>query len=328
MKILIVGGAGYIGSHVARTFLDKNYSVTVFDNLSSGCRENLFKEAEFIEGDIRDAGEISAAMQKGFDGFIHLAAFKAAGESMVSPEKYSVNNISGAINLLNAAAAHGVSLCVFSSSAAVYGEPKYLPLDEKHPCDPENYYGFTKLEIERLLQWYDRLKNLRFAALRYFNAAGYDVSGRIKGLERNPANLLPAVMEVAAGIRQKIEIFGNDYDTPDGTCIRDYIHVTDLADAHVLAFEHLVKNTKSFIINLGSDNGISVTAMVEKARTVTGRPIPSAIVPRRKGDPVRLVASSKKANELLGWKARLSDAETLLSSTWNMYKNTGQIKKR
>ena len=210
--------------------------------------------------------------------------------------------------------------CVFSSSAAVYGEPKYLPIDEKHPCSPENYYGFTKLEIERLLAWYDRLKNIRFAALRYFNAAGYDPAGRITGLERNPANLLPVVMEVAAGIRQRLEIFGNDYDTPDGTCIRDYIHVSDLADAHVLAFEHLVKNKKSFIVNLGSENGISVKTMVEKAREITGRPIPAVVAPRRKGDPAKLIASSKEAQKLLGWKARASDVATLLSSTWNVYK--------
>jgi UDP-glucose 4-epimerase len=321
MKILVVGGAGYIGSHVVRAFLDKKYAVTVFDNLSSGCRENLFKEAPFIEGDIRDERAIDGAMGKGFDGFVHLAAFKAAAESMTEPEKYSVNNISGTINLLNAAAAHHVPYCVFSSSAAVYGEPEYLPIDEEHPCKPENFYGFTKVEIERLLQWYDRLKGVRFAALRYFNAAGYDPAGRIKGLERNPANLLPVVMEVAAGVRQELEIFGDDYDTPDGTCIRDYIHVSDLADAHVLAFEHLVKTGKSFIVNLGSESGISVKAVVERARKVTGRPIPAVIAPRRKGDPAKLVASSKEAQMLLGWKARLSDVETLLSSTWNMYKN-------
>ena len=321
MHILVVGGAGYIGSHVVRAFLDKKNSVTVFDNLSSGCRENLFKEAAFVEGDIRKEREINEAMGKGFDGFIHLAAYKAAGESMIVPEKYSVNNISGTINLLNAAAAHRVPTCVFSSSAAVYGEPKYLPIDEKHPCNPENYYGFTKLEIERFLEWYDRLKNIHFAALRYFNAAGYDPAGRITGLERNPANLLPVVMEVAAGIRQKLEIFGNDYGTPDGTCIRDYIHVSDLADAHVLAFENLVKSNKSFIVNLGSENGISVKTMVEKAREITGKSIPAVIAPRRKGDPAKLVASSKEASELLGWKARASDVTTLLSSTWNVYKN-------
>jgi UDP-glucose 4-epimerase len=321
MKILVVGGAGYIGSHVARAFLDKKYDVTVFDNLSSGCHENLFKDAAFIEGDILDEGAIHRAMERGFDGFVHLAAFKAAGESMTAPEKYAVNNICGTINLLNAAAANGSPACVFSSSAAVYGEPKRFPIDEKHPCDPENFYGFTKLEIERLLSWYDRLKGVRYAALRYFNAAGYDIDGRIKGLERNPANLLPVVMEVAAGIRQKLEIFGDDYGTPDGTCIRDYIHVSDLADAHVMAFEHLVKGKKSIIVNLGSENGISVKEMVEKARTVTGRPIPAVIAPRRKGDPEKLVASSKQAFEFLGWKAARSGAETLLSSTWNLYKN-------
>jgi len=321
MNILVVGGAGYIGSHVVRTFLDKKHNVTVFDNLSSGCRENLFPEAAFIEGDICNEREIDGAMKRGFDGFIHLAAFKAAGESMIDPGKFAVNNISGAITLINAAVAHKIPYCVFSSSAGVYGEPKYLPIDEKHQCNPENFYGFTKLEIERLLEWYDRLKNLRFAALRYFNAAGYDPAGRITGIERNPANLLPIVMEVAVGMRKKLEIFGNDWATPDGTCIRDYVHVSDLADAHVLAFERLVKNRRSFIVNLGSENGISVKTMVEKARQITGRPIPSVLAPRRKGDPEKLVASSKKAYEVLGWKARLSDAETLLSSTWNVYKN-------
>ena len=319
MKILIVGGAGYIGSHVARAFLDKGYSVTVFDNLSSGCRENLFEEAAFIEGDIRSEREIAAAFAKRFDGFVHLAAYKAAGESMLQPEKYSVNNITGTINLLNAAALHGSPVCVFSSSAAVYGEPKYLPIDEKHPCEPENYYGFTKLEIERLLHWYDRLKGVRFAALRYFNAAGYDPAGRISGLERNPANLLPVVMEVAVGMRPRLDIFGNDYDTPDGTCIRDYIHVGDLAAAHLAAFDHLKKAGTSFIVNLGSETGISVTEMVEKARAVTGKPIPATVAPRRIGDPAKLVASSRLAFRILGWKATMSDAETLLSSTWRMY---------
>jgi len=320
MNILVVGGAGYIGSHVTRAFLDKKYNITVFDNMSSGCRVNLFKEAAFIEGDICNEREINGAMKRGFDGFVHLAAFKAAGESMITPEKFAVNNIGGTITLLNAAVANNIPYCVFSSSAGVYGEPKYLPIDEKHPCNPENFYGFTKLEIERLLEWYDRLKSLRFAALRYFNAAGYDRAGRITGIERNPANLLPIVMEVAVGMRQRLEIFGNDYDTPDGTCIRDYIHVSDLADAHVLAFETLVKSKKSFIVNLGSEAGISVTTMVEKAREITGRPIPSVLAPRRKGDPEKLVASSKKAFEFLGWKAKSSDVETLLSSTWNVYK--------
>ena len=321
MKILVVGGAGYIGSHVARAFLDKGHAVTVFDNLSSGCRENLFAEAAFIEGDIRRERQISDAMKAGFDGFVHLAAFKAAGESMIAPEKYSVNNISGTINLLNAAVANNVKYCVFSSSAAVYGEPRYLPIDENHSKNPENYYGFTKLEIERFLEWYDRLKGLRYAALRYFNAAGYDPEGRIRGLEKNPANLLPVVMEVAAGMRECIDIFGNDYDTPDGTGVRDYVHVTDLAAAHMEGMEYLVKNDRSFIVNLGSENGISVQEMVDKARTITGRPVPSRVTGRRPGDPARLVASSKLAGEILGWKAKYSDVDTLLSTTWNVYKN-------
>lgn len=320
MGILIVGGAGYIGSHVTRAFLDSGHSCTVFDNLSSGCRENLFPEAAFIEGDIRDERSIGDAMKKGFDGFVHLAALKAAGESMIAPEKYSLNNISGTINLLNAATAAGVRFCVFSSSAAVYGEPEYLPVDEAHPKNPENYYGFTKLEIERFLEWYDRLKKLRYAALRYFNAAGYDVAGRINGLERNPANLLPVVMEVAAGMRTELQIFGTDYDTPDGTGVRDYVHVSDLAQAHVLALNYLANNDRSVAVNLGSENGISVQEMVEQARRITGRPIPTQVVARRPGDPAKLVASSKRAGELLGWKAKYSAAETLIASTWKVYR--------
>jgi UDP-glucose 4-epimerase len=210
---------------------------------------------------------------------------------------------------------------VFSSSAAIYGEPKYLPVDEKHPVDPENYYGFTKLEIERFLAWYDRLKGLKFAALRYFNAAGYDVQGRISGLERKPENLLPIVMEVAAGMRKKLSIFGDDYDTPDGTCIRDYVHVNDLADAHVKALEYIDSNNTSITVNLGSQNGISVKEMVEKARKITGKPIDIEIAPRRLGDAVRMIATSQEAYRLLGWKACHSDADTLISTTWNVYKD-------
>jgi UDP-glucose 4-epimerase len=324
MNILIVGGAGYIGSHVTREFLDRGYACTVFDNLSSGCRENLFSEAQFIQGDIRSEREIDDAMNRGFDGFVHLAAFKAAGESMVEPEKYSVNNISGAINLLNAAVAAQVPYCVFSSSAAVYGEPSYLPIDECHPTRPENFYGFTKLEIEQLLQWYDKLKTLRFAALRYFNAAGYDPAGRIKGLEHRPANLLPVVMEVAAGMRPELKIFGDDYETPDGTGVRDYVHVSDLAAAHVQAFEWCRSHSKSLTVNLGSESGISVREMLDKARTITGKAIPAAVVGRRPGDPAKLVASSKLAEKLLGWKAKHSDAEMLITSTWSVYRDAGK----
>lgn len=319
-RILIVGGAGYIGSHVARAFLDKKHSVTVFDNLSTGCRENLFVDAEFVRGDILDFPLLRATMAAGFDAIVHLAALKAAGESMEFPEKYSTNNICGTINLLNAAAETGIKKIVFSSSAAVYGAPQSVPVDESHSTEPINYYGFTKLEIERLLSWYERTKGIRFAALRYFNAAGYDPDGRITGLEKNPQNLLPIVMEVAAGIRKSMSIFGNDYDTADGYGVRDYVHVSDLAAAHVAAYEYITRTGTSLTVNLGSEKGISVLEMITAARRISGKPIAATIVGRRPGDPARMVASSGKASKLLSWKARFSDCETLVSSTWNVYR--------
>jgi UDP-glucose 4-epimerase len=321
MKILVIGGAGYIGSHVTREFLDKGYKVEVFDNLSGGCRENLFPEAAFTQGDILDYATLVSVMRKGFDGLVHLAAFKAVGESMTNPEKYSVNNITGTLNIINGACETGIRHFVFSSSAAVFGEPVYVPIDEAHPKKPENYYGFTKLAIEQFLEWYDKLKGLRFAALRYFNAAGYDVKGRIKGLERNPANLLPIIMEAASGMRDRLDIYGDDYETDDGTCIRDYVHVNDLADAHVRAFGYLKNNGRSLTVNLGSENGISVKTMVDAARRVTGKTIPAKMAGRRPGDPARLIASSALACKELGWKACYSDVITLLDSTWNVYKN-------
>jgi UDP-glucose 4-epimerase len=222
MNILIIGGAGYIGSHVVREFLDLGHKVTVFDNLSSGLRENLFPEAAFIHGSIMD-----------YPG------------------------------LLNAASECGLKYIVFSSSAAVYGEPQYLPIDEKHPTDPENYYGFTKLEIERFLGWYDRIRGIRYASLRYFNAAGYDVKGRIAGLEQNPANLIPVIMEAACGMRGEVRIFGNDYDTPDGTGVRDYVHVSDLAAGHAAALDYIGKADKSVTVNLGSESGLSVLEIID-----------------------------------------------------------------
>ncbi|GHV78047.1 UDP-glucose 4-epimerase GalE [Spirochaetia bacterium] len=321
MNILIIGGAGYIGSHVAREFLDRGHSVRVFDNLSSGLRLNLFPEAEFIHGDILDYTGLSRASAGGFDAVVHLAAFKAVGESMIKPEKYSVNNINGTINILNAAVEGGIKNIIFSSSAAVFGRPEYLPLDETHPTNPESYYGFTKLEIERFLGWYDKLLGIRFAALRYFNAAGYDVKGRIKGLESNPTNLIPVIMEAASGMRKEVEVFGNDYDTPDGTGVRDYVHVSDLAIAHAMALDYTSKNDKSITVNLGSETGISVLEIVEAARRITGKPIPATIVGRRAGDPGKLTATSKKARELLNWTAKYSDLDTLIKTSWDVYKN-------
>ncbi len=319
MTVLVIGGAGYIGSHVARRLLDAGHGVTVFDNLSSGAEENLFPEARFIRGDILDYPALLAAMASGADAVVHLAAFKAAGESMERPEKYALNNIGGTINILNAACACGIRRLVFSSSAAVYGEPERVPIDEDHPKNPENFYGFTKLEIERILAWYDRLKGLRSASLRYFNAAGYDSAGRIRGKERNPANLLPIIMEVAAGSRPLLKINGDDYPTPDGTCVRDYIHVDDLAEGHLAALGYLVREDRSLTVNLGSETGISVAEMLAAARRVTGRPIPSEIGPRRPGDPASLVASARKAREILGWKATASGVDSLIGTTWRIY---------
>ncbi len=319
MKILVIGGAGYIGSHVVREFLDQGAEVTVFDNLSSGLRINLFPEAAFIHGSILDPEALRSVMAEGFDSLVHLAAFKAAGESMLKPEKYSVNNLTGTLNILNAASEAGIKRIVFSSSAAVYGEPEYLPIDEEHPTNPENYYGFTKLEIERILAWYDQLKGIRFAALRYFNAAGYDAEGRVPGLEQNPANLLPVIMEVAAGTRAQLKIFGDDYDTPDGTGVRDYVHVSDLAKAHYQAYRYLEGKDESLTVNLGSEEGLSVKEILETARRITGKEIPAEVVDRRPGDPAKLVASSGKAEELLKWKAATSDVESLVASSWKVY---------
>lgn len=319
MNVLLIGGAGYIGSHVTRELLDRGCRCTVYDNLSSGLRENLFPDAEFIHGDIHDYTGLVQAMKGGFDALVHLAASKAAGESMLKPEKYSRNNINGTINMLNAASETGIKNIVFSSSAAVYGEPEYLPIDEKHPAKPENYYGFTKLEIERFLGWYEKLRGMRCACLRYFNAAGYDVKGRIRGLEQNPANLLPVIMETACGMRKELQIFGNDYDTPDGTCIRDYIHPSDLAEAHAAALDYIGKNGKSLVVNLGSENGSSVSEVLETARRITGKAIPAKITGRRPGDSAKLTASASLALELLGWKARYSDMDTLIQTSWEAY---------
>lgn len=320
MNVLVVGGAGYIGSHVVKALLRAGAAVTVFDNLSSGLRGNLRPGAAFIHGDILDPHALDAACAaKKYDGVIHLAALKAAGESMTQPEKYSVHNIAGTLNLLNAVSKHGIRHFVFSSTAAVYGDPVYQPMDEKHPTQPANYYGYTKLAIEGFLDWYGRLKGLRFAALRYFNAAGYDIDGEICGLEQNPNNLLPVIMEAAMGWRKQIQIFGDDYATRDGTCIRDYIHVNDLASAHVSALQKLMSGTDRLTVNLGTGSGITVMEMVKMAGEISGKPVPYQIVGRREGDPPSVTASAALAMEILGWEAKHSDVGTLLRTTWKAY---------
>lgn len=321
MHILVVGGAGYIGSHVVKSLLEHKMKVTVFDNLSTGTKENLFKDAAFIQGDILNYDEILSALKQNVDGVVLLAGKKAVGESMENPQKYALNNINGVINTLNAMVEAGVNKVIFSSSASVYGTPQYYPLDEKHPENPMSFYGFTKLETERFLKWYDQLKGIKFVSLRYFNAVGYDADGDVKGLELNPQNLLPIVMETAIGKREKLMIFGNDYDTKDGTCIRDYIHTTDLATAHSMALEYLEKGGESQILNLGTSNGVSVLEMVLKTQEIIGKPVKYEFVPRRAGDPAIVTAKPDKAKEILGWEATHSDLENIIRSTWNMYKD-------
>ena len=320
-KILVVGGAGYIGSHVVKVLRDAGKSPIVFDNLSTGLRENLLSGIHFIFGDLLIPEQLKSAME-GVDSVIHLAALKAAGESMIEPEKYAENNLCGTINLLNAATAANVKNFVFSSSAAVYGEPQYLPMDEAHPTEPMNFYGYTKLGIENLLRWYSQLRGLRYCSLRYFNAAGYDVDGELNGLEQQPNNLLPIVLETIMGKRDKVEVFGTDYETEDGSCIRDYVHVTDLADAHLRALDYLNDKKEDLLVNLGTSNGLSVLEVLRIAREVCAAEFKVTLGPRRVGDPAVVLAKADLAAELLGWKPKYSDAHSLLKTTLRAYRQS------
>ncbi|MBT4286034.1 MAG: UDP-glucose 4-epimerase GalE [Deltaproteobacteria bacterium] len=318
--ILIIGGAGYIGSHVVLEFLNAGHEVTILDNMSSGQQANLQAKAKFIHGDIQDRIKLREVFQDHYDAVVHLAALKAAGESMFVPDQYSIQNINGTLNILDAMSKSSCKVFIFSSSAAVYGMPEYLPMDEKHPLQPINYYGFTKLEVERFLGWFDQLKNIKFASLRYFNAAGYDTKKRIKGLEQNPANLLPIILETVMGIRPEMSVFGNNYPTSDGTCIRDYIHVTDLAIAHLKSFETILKTKQSLKLNLGTGKGFSVLDMIKTTEKVTGQKVNYNMAGRREGDPADLVAKADLAKEIMGWEATQSDLENLVRSTWEVYK--------
>ncbi len=321
MKIFVTGGAGYIGSHVVYELCDKGFDVTIYDDLSLGREENIDERAKFVLGSTLDTQFLDDTLAKNkFDAVIHLAAWKAAGESMELPEKYAKNNIIGSMNLLNSVSKVGIKNFVFSSTAAVYGFPKYLPIDENHPVNPSNYYGYTKVAVENNLKWYSQLKGLKYAALRYFNAAGYGIERRIYGQEKNPNNLLPIIMEVATGIRDKVLVYGNDYDTIDGTGVRDYIHVNDLATAHLSALNYLIDKKKNLLVNLSTGNGYSVLEAITKAEEITGEPIPYQIVERRAGDPDKVVASYSKANEVLNWEAQHSDLDTIIKTMWEIYK--------
>jgi len=320
-KILVTGGAGYVGSHVVKALRDAGKTPVVFDNLSTGLRENLLPSIPFILGDTLSTVQLKQAMS-GVDSIIHMAAYKAAGESMTDPGKYAINNLTGTINLLNAAAEAKIKYFVFSSSAAVYGEPEYLPLDEAHPTKPLNFYGYTKLGIENLLGWYSKLKGIRFASLRYFNAAGYDIEGEINGLEKEPNNLIPIVLETIMGKREEVVVFGSDYDTDDGSCIRDYIHVNDLAGAHLSALGYLGSQNQDLVANLGTSKGLSVLEVLRIAREVSGTEFKYTVGPRRAGDPAVVLAEAFLAEKLLDWVPKHSDAPTLLETTLRAYRKS------
>ena len=318
MKILVTGGAGYIGSHVVLLLCDEGHDIIVLDNLSLGTKEAVDKRAVFIEGSILNKEELIKSLAD-VDAVIHLAAYKSAGESMQNPQKYSENNVLGSMNLLRAMIEENVKNIIFSSSAAVYGLPEYLPLDEKHPLKPINHYGYTKLQTEKTIDLYGKEEQIRYINLRYFNAAGYDALGRITSLEKNPANLIPSVMEVASGKRNKLLIYGNDFETIDGTGVRDYIHVSDLARAHLAAL-HLISAQQSTTLNLGSEKQYSVMEVIRSAEKITGKQIPYEIVDRREGDPDKIYASTEKAQNLLKWSAEASELDNIIETTWRIYK--------
>ena len=324
MKLLVIGGAGYIGAHVVNDLVEEGNHVIVYDNLSSGFKENLPENCTFIQGDILNKDELISALNDDIDAVFHFAAKKAAGESMVDVRPFSQTNISGTINILDAMVECEVNNIIFSSTAAVYGEPEYLPMDESHPTIPANYYGFTKLKIEELLSWYSKIHAINFASLRYFNAVGYDVKNRISIPEKNPQNLFPILMEVLSGERESMDVYGNDYDTPDGTCIRDYIHVNDLSVAHVKALTYLVEKNKNLYVNLGTGNGYSVLDAIKSAESITDKKVRFTISGRRDGDPQSLYAKSTLANDLLDWSPKNSSLETIMQSMWKLYKKEFQ----
>lgn len=325
MRLMITGGAGYIGSHVVLYALDKGYDVTVFDDLSTGLEKNINKNTQFIQGSTLSRPDLSKLFKKNkYDAVIHLAASKAAGESMLLPSKYAQNNIVGGLNLINACCEHNIKAFIFSSSAAVYGEPENNPIEESHPLSPTNYYGFTKLLIENNLKWFSNLKGMRYASLRYFNAAGYDLKKRVPGLEIDSQNLIPLVMETVVGMRPKINVYGYDYNTKDGTGVRDYVHVSDLAKAHIDSIEYIHSKDKDLTVNLGTGTGYSVLDIIKKVEKISRKNIEYCVVDRRSGDPDTLIAKADLAKSLIGWDGQYSDLDTIIKSTWEMYKTVIQ----
>ncbi|MEK6898262.1 MAG: UDP-glucose 4-epimerase GalE [Nanoarchaeota archaeon] len=321
MKILVTGGAGYVGSHAVRELLKNNYEVIVYDNLSRGFRESLPQDVNFINGDLNNCELLEQIFRMHqFDAVIDFAGHLEVEESMKNPIKFYTNNVLSLLNLLNVMQKHNVKTIVYSSSASVYGQPEKIPVPESHSNNTNNVYGETKAIAERILKFFDNIYGIKSISLRYFNAAGADTDGEIGEAHKPETHLIPLVYHVALGKRQHIAIYGNDYQTKDGTCIRDYVHVTDLAQVHILAMERLMTEGKSNVYNVGTGYGYSVEEIIEFARKITGHEIPTVRSIRRFGDPAELVADVTKIKKELGWQPRFSDLKTIMETSWNWHK--------
>lgn len=323
MKILVAGGAGYIGSHTVYELIDNGADVVIIDSLETGHIEAVHPKARFYQGDIRDRAFLDDVLtkEKNIDGVIHFAANSLVGESMTNPLKYYDNNVYGTKVLLEKLIEYGINHVVFSSTAATYGEPKSIPIVETDPTQPTNAYGETKLAMEKMFKWCDVAHGLKYVALRYFNACGAHISGKIGEAHNPESHLIPLILQVPNGKRESIKVFGTDYPTKDGTCVRDYIHVTDLAAAHILAVKYLIDGNECNTFNLGNGVGFTVNEVIEKAKQVTKLPIKVEQDARRAGDPAVLIASSEKAKEVLGWKPKYDSLETIIETAWNWHKN-------
>ena len=320
MAILVCGGAGYIGSHAVHQLIEKGEEVVIVDNLQTGHRGAIHARAKFYEGDIRDCAVLDAIFTENeIEAVIHFAANSLVGESMEKPLLYFNNNVYGMQVLLEAMVRHGIDKIVFSSTAAVYGEPKRVPILEDDATEPTNTYGETKLTMEKMMKWVSRADGVRYVSLRYFNAAGALSDGSIGEDHKTETHLIPLILQVPNGKRAHITIYGDDYKTPDGTCLRDYIHVVDLADAHVLALEYLRNGGESDIFNLGNGQGFSVKEMIAAAEKATGKKIAAEIGARRAGDPAQLIASSDKARRVLDWQPRFTDVEEIIATAWKWH---------
>ena len=320
MAILVCGGAGYIGSHMVAELLEKGEEVVVLDNFQKGHYDSLIG-GKLYSGDLRDDAILNKIFtENNIDAVIDFAADSLVGESVTDPLKYFENNIGSTINLLKAMRDHKVKYIVFSSTAATYGEPDNIPILEEDKTFPTNPYGESKLAVEKILKWCDKAYGIKYTALRYFNAAGAHVSGKIGEDHRPESHLIPIILQVALSQREKIMVFGEDYDTADGTCVRDYVHVSDLASAHLLAVKRLRRGEDSVICNLGNGKGFSVNEVIDVTRKVTGKEIKAEMAPRRAGDPAVLIASSKKAKEILGWEPKYDSLQTIIATAWEWHK--------